>query len=151
MIYIGSDHGGFQDKEELEVTLSKLKYEYQDIGPDTLDKDDDYPQFAQLAVQKLLGDSTDSTRAILLCRGGQGMAIAANRHAGIRAVVVTTTEQAKKSRIDNDSNVLCLPSDALDAAEIKDVVKVWLETEFSQAPRHVRRLKEIDSFYPFGG
>jgi ribose 5-phosphate isomerase B len=76
------------------------------------------------------------------------MSIAANRFAGIRASVVWNAHEAKMTRADNDSNVLCLPADHIDFKEISGIIETWLATEFSRAPRHVRRLKEIDAFYP---
>ncbi len=76
------------------------------------------------------------------------MAIAANRNPGIRASVVWSAHEAKMTRLDNDSNVLCLAADHSDFKEIEGIVEKWLATEFSAAPRHVRRLKMIDDFYP---
>ena len=149
-IFIGADHGGFYLKEKLEAYLAKRGYDYEDVGEKTLDPTDDCPQFAARAAMKVLGedDKTDA-RAILVCRSGQGMAMAANRFKGIRAVVITTQQEAHESRDDNDSNVLCLPARLLDAPgddlELwKEVVDVWLTTPFSGAARYVRRNRQLD-------
>lgn len=149
-IFIGSDHRGFELKTKLFAYLSKHDYDVEDVGDKQLDLDDDYPQFAQEAAMKVLGSEDSDVRAILICGGGQGMAIAANRFKGIRAVVITDAHEAKMSRIDNDSNVLSLSADELEENEeaVYGIVETWLTTEFSGSQRHVRRLKEIDEFYP---
>lgn len=146
-IYLGSDHGGFDLKQLLAHYLDKkVGHEVVDVGDDHLDPKDDYPQFAQAACTKLLGDEDKDARAILICRGGQGMAMAANRFKGIRAAVCWNVHSAEKAREDNDSNVLCLASDELSVAEVKDIVHTWLETEFSRASRHQRRISELDNY-----
>ncbi len=149
-LFLGSDHGGYYLKEKLEAYLAKRGYEFEDVGDEELDPDDDFPQFAARAAVKILGEEEkDDPRAILICKGGQGMAIAANRFKGIRAVVVTTSSEARESRDDNDSNVLCLPARLLDAPgddlELwKDIVDVWLHTPFASAPRYIRRNRQLD-------
>jgi len=149
IVYLGSDHGGYYLKEKIEAFLARKKYEYEDVGPDELNPTDDYPEFAQMAVMKILAtEEKKKPRAILLCRGGQGMAIAANRFPGIRASVVWSDDEARMTRLDNDSNVLCIPTDHVKEDEVYRLIETWLTTEFSNSPRHVRRLKEIDSFYP---
>lgn len=145
-VYIGSDHQGYQLKQALFAWLSKDGVEVEDVGDSTPDPQDDYPQFAQMAALKLLGDS--DSRAILICGGGQGMAMAANRFKGIRAAVCWDADEAKMSRLDNDSNVLALPARILDGDinNVKDVITTWLDTKFSGAARHTRRIQELDDF-----
>jgi ribose 5-phosphate isomerase B len=146
-IFLGSDHGGFDLKQMLVHYLSvKQGLLVEDVGDHRLDPDDDYPQFAQQTVHSLLNSDDNDPRAILVCRGGQGMAIAANRFKGIRAAVCWDENSAKKSREDNDSNVLCLPADILSVQEAKNIIHIWLDTPFSKAVRHQRRIKEIDQF-----
>lgn len=147
-IYLGSDHQGFELKQALFAWLSKEGYDVEDVGNQRPDPKDDYPQFAQAAALQLLGSTDKDPRAILICGGGQGMAMAANRFTGIRAAVCWDPEEAKMSRIDNDSNVLSLPARILngDMNNVKDVVKTWLDTKFSGAARHTRRIQEIDDF-----
>lgn len=148
-IFIGADHGGFYLKERIEAHLVKAGHDVEDVGSKVLDPKDDYPQFAFAAATKVLGSEEEDPRAILICKGGQGVAIAANRIRGIRAVVVDDVEEAKMARNDNDSNVLCLPARTLEEDEAKtfDVVDTWLKTAFSGAERHVRRLREIEEIY----
>lgn len=149
-LFLGSDHGGYYLKEKLEAYLAKRRYEYEDVGDSELDPDDDFPQFAARAAVKILGEEEkDDPRAILICKGGQGMAMAANRFKGIRAVVVTTPDEARESRDDNDANILCLPARLLDAPgddlELwKDIVDTWLATPFAGAARYVRRNRQLD-------
>lgn len=149
IVYLGSDHGGFYLKEKVEAHLVKAGITVEDVGNRVLDPADDYPQFAFAAATKVLGSTDADPRAILICKGGQGMAIAANRIRGIRAVVVADEEEAKMSRNDNDANVLSLPSRVLedDPQKAFGIIDLWLKTPFSKAERHVRRLREIEEVY----
>lgn len=145
-IFLGSDHNGYQLKEKVFAYLAKRGYEVQDVGDRTPDPEDDFPEFAQMAALKVLGEEERSDpRAILLCGGGQGMAMAANRFKRIRASVVWDEYEAKMTRNDNDSNVLCLPSRVLEGTdEWKKIVDTWIETPFAAAPRFKRRNAQID-------
>ena len=146
-IFLGSDHNGFAMKEKVFAYLAKRGFDVEDVGDKELDPEDDFPQFAQLASLKVLGeDDANDPRAILLCGGGQGMAMAANRFRGIRASVIWDEYEAKMTRNDNDSNVLCLPSRVLekDEPEWKAIIDTWLQTPFASAPRYKRRNAQID-------
>jgi len=133
-------------KEKVFAYLAKHGYDVQDVGDTTLDPEDDFPEFAQLAALKVLGENDGEGRAILLCGGGQGMAMAANRFKGIRASVVWDAFEAKMTRNDNDSNVLCLPSRVLenDDAAWAGIIETWISTPFASAPRYRRRNAQID-------
>lgn len=133
-------------KERVFAYLVKHGYDVEDIGDKTLDPDDDFPQFAQLAALKVIGDTDPDPRAILLCGGGQGMCMAANRFSGIRASVIWDAYEAKMTRNDNDSNILCLPSRVLkdDDSLWKEIIDTWLTTPFAAAPRFKRRNAQID-------
>lgn len=146
-IYLGADHNGFHLKEEVFAYLAKRDIAVEDVGNKELDPNDDFPQFAQLAALKVIGDEDPDARAILICGGAQGMAMAANRHRGIRASVIWDSEEARMTRNDNDSNILCLPSRVLDAGDNqvwKDIIDTWLHTPFNEAPRYKRRNAELD-------
>jgi len=148
-IYLGADHQGFYLKEKVFAYLAKHGYEVEDVGDKELNPSDDFPDFAQLAATKLIGDTDKDPRAILLCGGGQGMAIAANRFRGIRAAVAWDPYEAKMARNDNDSNVLCLPSrilDAQDDAVWQGIIETWINTPFANAARYKRRNAQIDEF-----
>lgn len=145
-IYLGADHNGFHMKEKVFAYLAKHGYEVEDVGDAELDPADDFPEFAQMAALKVIGDEDKDPRAILLCGGGQGMAMAANRFRGIRASVVWDAYEAKMTRNDNDSNILCLPSRVLenDETEWQGIVETWLNTPFAEAVRYKRRNAQID-------
>lgn len=145
-IYLGADHQGFAMKQAVFAYLAKQGYEVEDVGDKELDPDDDFPEFAQMAALKVIGDDDHDARAILLCGGGQGMCMAANRFRGIRASVIWDAYEAKMTRNDNDSNVLCLPSRVLekDEPEWKDIIDTWLKTPFAAATRYKRRNAQID-------
>lgn len=144
-IFLGSDHNGFYLKERLFAYLAKRGYDVEDVGDMVLDPADDFPDFAQAAALKVIGE--DNSRAILLCGGGQGMAMAANRFRGIRASVVWDAYEAKMTRNDNDSNVLCLPSrifEGVDDGVWEGIVETWLNTPFASAVRFKRRNAQLD-------
>lgn len=145
-IYLGADHRGFALKEKVFAYLAKQGYDISDVGDKELDPNDDFPEIAQMAVMKVIGDEDDDPRGILLCGGGQGMCMAANRFRGIRASVIWDERGAKATRNDNDSNVLCLPADLLEGDERlwKGIVDTWLKTPFANAPRYKRRNAQID-------
>lgn len=145
-IFLGADHNGFHLKEKVFAYLAKRGYEVEDVSGKELDPEDDFPEFAQAAAIKVIGDEHDDARAVLLCGGGQGMCIAANRFHGIRASVIWDAHEAKMTRNDNDSNVLCLPSRILDDDDKlwQDIIDTWLKTPFADAPRFRRRNAQID-------
>lgn len=146
-IYLGADHQGFHLKERVLAYLSKHGYDVEDVGGFELDPSDDFPHFAQAAVLKVIGSDDKDPRAILLCGGGQGMCMAANRFRGIRASVIWDAYEAKMTRNDNDSNVMCLPSRIFeheDDAVWQGVVETWLGTPFAEAVRFKRRNAQLD-------
>jgi ribose 5-phosphate isomerase B len=145
-IFLGSDHNGFHMKEKVFAYLAKHGYDVEDVGDEQLDPDDDFPHFAQMAALRVLGEEDGEARAILLCGGGQGMAMAANRFKGIRASVVWDAFEAKMTRNDNDSNVLALPSRILESDDgaWEGIIETWLSTPFASAPRYKRRNAQID-------
>lgn len=145
-IYLGADHNGFHLKEKIFAYLSKRGHDIEDVSEGALDPSDDFPEFAQMAALKIMGDESGDARAILLCGNGQGMAMAANRFRGIRASVIWDEDEAKMTRNDNDSNVLCLPSRLFDKDDVewKLILETWLETPFAAAPRFKRRNAQMD-------
>lgn len=145
-IYLGSDHRGFHLKEKVFAYLAKRGYDVEDVGNEVLDPEDDFPEFAQAASLKVISSTDEDPRAVLLCGGGQGMAITANRFRGIRASVIWDAYEAKMTRNDNDSNVLCLPSRVLedDDKAWEGILETWLSTPFASAVRYQRRNAKID-------
>lgn len=146
-IYLGADHQGFHMKTDVFAYLSKHGYEVEDVGGKVLDPNDDFPIFAQGVALKVLGSEEKDPRGILICGGGQGVAMAANRFRGIRASVIWDAYEAKMTRYDNDSNVLCLPARIfaeLDEQAWQGVLETWLNTDFADATRFKRRNAELD-------
>ena len=139
-VFLAADHAGFEKKNTLLNQLEK-NYEVFDLGPYELDEDDDYPVYAKkvaLAVKENPG-----SMGVLVCKSGEGMAIAANKIDSIRAVVVDNSEEGIETRQDNDSNVLSMSAKNLTDKEILDITTTWLKTPFSNAERHQRRINEI--------
>jgi ribose 5-phosphate isomerase B len=143
-IYLGADHNGFELKAKLASFLERSGYEIADEGDVKLHPDDDFPQFASRVCVKLLDETADA-RGILICGSGQGMCMAANRFKGIRASLCWNIREARSSRNDDDSNVLCLSASSLDQPEAERIVLTWLSTPFAGAPRFKRRLQQLDN------
>jgi ribose 5-phosphate isomerase B len=145
-IYLGADHQGFALKEKVFAYLAKHNYDVEDIGDRELDPNDDFPEFAHMAAMRVISDVSKDPRAILICGGGQGMAMAANRFHGIRASVIWDAYEAKMTRNDNDSNILALPARILegDEAAWQGILETWLNTPFATAVRYKRRNAQID-------
>ena len=140
MIYLGADHAGFYLKEELKKYLEELGYEYEDMGAKDLEPKDDFPDYALSVAKKVT--NTDNL-GILICATGIGMCMAANKIKGIRAVNAWDEFTALSSREHNNANILCLAGKVLDSETAKKIVRIYLETEFTNEERHIRRLNKI--------
>lgn len=138
-IFIASDHGGFVLKKKIIEVFSSKGYEFEDLGTNSEDSCD-YPIYAEKLAKKVL--ETES-RGILVCGTGIGMSIAANKFKGIRAAHCTDTFSARMTREHNDSNVLCLGERITGQDLALDIVKIWLETPFSNGERHKNRINLI--------
>lgn len=147
-IYIGSDHAGFEMKEELKKFLELKDFEVIDYGANEYDENDDYPDFI-LPVAVAVSEDENSL-GIILGGSGQGEAMVANRVPGIRATVFygeTGSEESiiTLSKQHNDANILSLGVRFLSIDEAKEAVETWIETDFSGDERHVRRISKIDN------
>ena len=138
-IAIGADHAGFELKEKVKLLLKELNYEVVDYGTNTPDSVD-YPLIAKALANAV--KNKDPEKGILVCGTGIGMSIAANKIRGIIAAPCYDTETAKLARQHNNSNVLTLGGRMISFEKAKDIVKIWLETEF-EGGRHQRRVQEI--------
>jgi ribose 5-phosphate isomerase B len=138
-VALASDHGGFEQKQALEPALAELGYEVTDLGPFD-DASVDYPDYAALVARAVADGNAD--RGVLVCGTGIGMAIAANKIAGIRAANVTSPEFATLAREHNDANVLALSGRFVDLATNREIVEVFLKTPFAEG-RHARRVAKI--------
>ena len=145
-IAIGSDHGGFALKEKIIKFLEENNYLYKDFG--TYDAASvDYPDYA-LQVAEAIAQG-DYDRGILVCGTGIGIGIAANKVPGIRAALCNDTFSARASREHNDANILTIGERVVGPGLALDIVKVWLESEFSggRHSRRVEKIREIEEKY----
>ncbi len=143
IIGVASDHGGLPKKQLLLPALQKKGIKVVDLGPCTLDPEDDYTDFAVKTVQALRQQSI--TCGILICRSGVGMSIAANRFHGIRAALCDTPKKAQLSRSHNASNILVTGGDNMSDTDFMATVDAWLATPFSYEERHIRRLRKAET------
>lgn len=148
MIFVGSDHAGYELKEKVKHWLDEMGQEYTDVGPHEFDKSDDYPLYAKPVAEKV---SSGDGEGILVCDTGEGMAIAANRFPNVRATLVDNDLSAERSREHNNSNVLVLGSELQSDEDAKRYLEIWLTNQFSGEDRHERRLNEIEGFDKGGG
>lgn len=143
-IYLGSDHNGYRLRDDLLDFLKKSGFDVADKGDSKLDPNDDYPLFAAKVVSNVLGSEDEQAKGVLLCGSGQGMCIAANRYKGIRACLGYDVAAVRAARNDDDCNVLCLPASTLTPEQAHVIVSAFLVTPFADAPRFVRRNRELD-------
>jgi len=139
-IAIGADHAGFRLKDEIKRELESAGHEVEDFGCHCADSID-YPDYALPVCEKVASGEAD--RGILICGTGIGMSIAANKVPGIRCALVHDLFSAKATREHNDSNVLAMGERVIGPGVALEIAKLWIETEFSQGPRHLNRIDKI--------
>ena len=158
-IYLASDHGGFKLKELIKKHLIDAGREVVDCGNTQYDADDDYPDFVKKAAEEV--QKNPENRGIILGGSGQGEAMVANRYTGIRCMVFygpvmpkeamdmggekveDPFENLRTSRRHNDSNMLSLGARLMTNEEAFKAVDIWLNEPFSNAERHLRRIKKF--------
>jgi ribose 5-phosphate isomerase B len=159
-ISLAADHTGFEQLKDLKEYVESMGHECINYGPASLNINDDYPDFIFKAAEAVA--KKECERGIILGGSGQGEAMAANRLKGVRCAVFygpavvgriidvngrvssSPYEIVKLSREHNDSNMLSLAARFVAMVDMKQVVKLWLETPFTEQPRHVRRIDKID-------
>lgn len=132
IIYIGSDHGGYELKQILIKRLKEMGISCVDVGTDSTDITR-YPYYAA-SVGKAVSEKK-ADRGILICSTGIGMSIMANRFKGVRAALCTDTYMAKMTRRHNDANILCLGGKITGEFEALDIMEMWLKEEY-EGGRH---------------
>ena len=142
MIYIGSDHRGYNLKEYLKDYLSKARIPFKDVGNHKFDPEDDYPDFA-FEVAKAVARDLNHHTGVMICGSGLGMVVAANKVKGIRAGLATTEWLAKHGRENDDLNVLSLAADITDFSMAEKILKTWLATKFVGGEKYRRRVEKI--------
>ncbi len=139
-IVIGSDHAGYQLKEELKEYLLDNGYLVQDFGTQT-DASVDYPDYVHpLAI---CIENNQTVKGILICGSGIGVSISANRHRNVRAALCWNEEVAALCRKHNDANVICLPARFISKDEANKMVETFLNTAF-EGGRHLTRVNKIE-------
>lgn len=143
-VVIGSDHGGFEMKQQLVQWLKENSIDIEDLGNSTYDAKDDYPVFASAVSKKISNKEAD--KGIILCGSGVGANIAANKFKGVRASVCHDIYSAKQGVEHDDMNVLCLGARIIGIALAKELVWGFINTNFSNEERHIRRLQKVLGF-----
>ena len=145
MIYLASDHRGFELKEKIKGWLTEWDMEFTDCGAASYNAQDDYPDFVAIVAEKVAQDPVNN-RGIVLGATGHGEAMVANRRRGVRAAVYYggLDQIITLSRKHNAANILSLGAAFLDPNHAKRAIKLWLDTDFSKEERHLRRIAKID-------
>lgn len=138
-IAIGADHAGFEYKESIRQHLNSQGYTVEDFGTYSADSAD-YADFAHPVASAV--EDGRATWGILVCGSGQGVAMTANKHQGIRAALVWQPEIAALTRQHNNANVLCLPQRFIALDDALECVRLFLETNF-EGGRHERRVQKM--------
>ena len=139
-VAIGSDHAGFEQKQALvDYLASELGQDVIDLGPDSEERVD-YPDYAAIVARAVA--QGDADRGVLVCGTGIGVGRAADQGAGIRAASITTPEFAELFRQHNDGNVVCLSGRFVEPEVNREIVRVFLTTEF-EGGRHADRVAKI--------
>lgn len=142
MIYVASDHGGFELKNAVVELLGERDIVFTDFGAHDLDSVD-YPDYAH-RVAKAVAANADEDLGILVCGTGIGMSIAANKVPGVRAALVHDEFTAKMAREHNNANILVLGGRILTPEEGRHLVEVWLDNQY-EGGRHQNRLDKISA------
>lgn len=140
---IACDHGGFEIKNFLKEKLGKENFTLVDFGNQSLDPEDDYPDYViPLAMAVASGEVE---RGIAICGSGVGASVAANKIAGIRAALVHDHFAAHQGVEDDNMNILCMGGRIIGVETATELAITFLKSEFSNAERHIRRLKKIET------
>jgi ribose 5-phosphate isomerase B len=138
-IAIGSDHAGFEAKEQAKREIAALGFDVDDKGTDNLDSVD-YPDFGAAVGRAVVSGEVD--RGVVICGSGIGISIAANKVPGVRAALCWNEETARLARQHNDANVLCIGARFIPPEEAAQMIRVFMETEFSGG-RHQQRVEKL--------
>ena len=140
-IAVGCDHAGYYLKECLAAELRTLGYQVLDLGTDSTERVD-YPDFGFAVARAVAGG--EATAGVAVCGSGVGIAMAANKVAGIRAATVHDVESARLSKAHNDANVLCFGERVIDPKVAEEALRAWLDEDF-EGGRHDARVAKLDA------
>jgi ribose 5-phosphate isomerase B len=163
-IALATDHTGFEQLKDIQFYLESMGYECENFGPKTLNLTDDYPDYIFPAAQAVSMGSCE--RGIIFGGDGQGEAMVANRLKGVRCGVYygpavigriidangrissSPLEIVRLTRQHNDANMLSIAARFVSLSDMRQVITLWLDTPFSEEPRHVRRINKLDTKVP---
>ena len=140
-IALGTDHAGFEFKNQLAAILTGQGIDVLEIGAHTYDGDDDYPDFAEAVARAVATGQAD--KGILVCGSGVGASIAANKVTGVRAAMCHDTYSAHQGVEHDDMNVLCMGARIIGIELAREIAVAFLGASFSGEPRHIRRLAKV--------
>jgi ribose 5-phosphate isomerase B len=140
-IGIAADHGGFELKEELAGMLKDSGYEVVDFGNTLLRNEDDYPDYVIPLARAVAGGEVD--RGIAVCGSGVGACVASNKVKGVRACLISDTFSARQGVEDDNMNLICLGGRVIGHSLARELVKTFLNAQFSGLERHVRRVSKV--------
>jgi ribose 5-phosphate isomerase B len=138
---IATDHGGFSLKADLVAQLRAAGHDVVDFGADTLNPDDDYPDFVVPLAEAVAADTVE--RGVAVCGSGVGASICANKIPGVRAALIHDHFSAGQGVEDDHMNIICLGGRTVGPSVAWELVQTFLAAEYSQAPRHLRRLSKV--------
>lgn len=144
MIYLGTDHAGFELKEAAKAYLTEHAIPFVDIGDTKPDPNDDYPDFAIPVAEKV--SSVDEQSGILFCESAGGMSIAANKVKGARAVVCQNIADVVHAKEHNNANIMVISHMHVSVEQLPQLINTWITTPFTNEDRHVRRLAKISKY-----
>ena len=144
MLAIGSDHGGYALKQAIMKHLEERGLAYKDYGTYS-EASCDYPDFGRAVAQAVAAGEAEF--GILICGTGIGISITANKVPGIRAALCGDCFSAEATRSHNDANVLALGARVVGEGLALKIVDTFLDTPFSNDPRHIRRIRKIEGLY----
>ncbi len=140
-IAFACDHGGLELKNHIIEFVKKMGHEVEDFGTYTHDSCD-YPVYGKKAAEAVASGKCD--RGIVICSTGIGMSIVANKVKGVRCALLTDENSARLTREHNDTNCMAMGQKNVSFDLAERIVTVWLNTEFSNAERHIRRINMIE-------
>ncbi|NLM12985.1 MAG: ribose 5-phosphate isomerase B [Epulopiscium sp.] len=141
MIAIGSDHGGYELKQEIIKYFKEKNIDYKDVGCYSTESCD-YAQFGKSVAQLVVEGTCE--KGIVICGTGIGISIAANKVKGIRAALCHDCFSAQATREHNDANILAMGARVIGPGLALKIVETFLGTEFSNEERHIRRISQIE-------
>ena len=139
-IALGCDHGGYAMKEDIKKQLASMGHEVKDCGTYSTESCD-YPIFGEAAARAVA--SGECEYGIVVCTTGIGVSITANKIKGIRCALLSDVLSAKMTRLHNDTNMMAIGAGVTGEMLALEIVDTWLNTEFSHAERHQRRIDKV--------